>query len=190
MGQARYPKATRLLVNADGGGSNGSRVRLWKRELQRFADETGLTITCASWTLIPYQRRGQPVMRSTRNTKGLRVECHLDTNPAGMRTGGPAFPPPYAQQPLKLRWLSRTLPEPAGVYPHTHPVYQLGAEVIAQYEQRQPDQRERQNIERREASKEENLRTKLKASITMTGRLASICQVVTLCFLDPDTIPK
>ncbi len=34
-----------LLVNADGGGSNGSRVRLWKRELQRFADETGLTIT-------------------------------------------------------------------------------------------------------------------------------------------------
>ena len=45
MGRLRYPTATELLVNADGGGSNGTRVRLWKVALQRLADETGLRIT-------------------------------------------------------------------------------------------------------------------------------------------------
>ena len=70
-------KATRLLVNADGGGSNGSRVRLWKRELQRFADETGLTITVghlppgtSKWNKIEHRLfsfitqnwRGQPLV--------------------------------------------------------------------------------------------------------------------------------
>ena len=44
VGRARYPDATRLLITADGGGSNGSRVRLWKRELQTLANETGLDI--------------------------------------------------------------------------------------------------------------------------------------------------
>ncbi len=44
MGVERYPEAERLLVTADCGGSNGVRVRLWKRELQRLADETGRTI--------------------------------------------------------------------------------------------------------------------------------------------------
>jgi transposase len=44
MGQPRYPNATRLLITADGGGSNGSRVRLWKIALQQFAQETGLEI--------------------------------------------------------------------------------------------------------------------------------------------------
>jgi hypothetical protein len=44
LGRARYPNATRLLITADGGGSNGSRVRLWKRELQRLANELGLDI--------------------------------------------------------------------------------------------------------------------------------------------------
>lgn len=43
MGQSCYPEATRLLITADGGGSNGSRSRLWKRELHRLADETGLS---------------------------------------------------------------------------------------------------------------------------------------------------
>src|SRR4051794_27944883 len=42
LGKARYPQAKRLVITADCGGSNGARVRLWKRELQRFADETGL----------------------------------------------------------------------------------------------------------------------------------------------------
>ena len=45
MGRERYPDATRLLITADGGGSNGSRVRLWKLELQRLADELGMPIT-------------------------------------------------------------------------------------------------------------------------------------------------
>jgi Rhodopirellula transposase DDE domain len=45
LGQKRYPRATRLLITADGGGSNGSRVRLWKVELQKLADELGISIT-------------------------------------------------------------------------------------------------------------------------------------------------
>ena len=44
MGQANYPRGRELLITADGGGSNGSRVRLWKVELQGLADETGLEI--------------------------------------------------------------------------------------------------------------------------------------------------
>ena len=44
VGQIRYPLARRLVVTADGGGSNGSRVRLWKLELQRLADELGVSI--------------------------------------------------------------------------------------------------------------------------------------------------
>ena len=44
-GRRRYPTARRLLISADGGGSNGSRLRLWKWELQRLADATGLAIT-------------------------------------------------------------------------------------------------------------------------------------------------
>lgn len=45
MGAARYAGSTHLLITADGGGSNGSRVRLWKTALQALADETGLTIS-------------------------------------------------------------------------------------------------------------------------------------------------
>src|SRR5260370_5800601 len=44
-GKERSPKAGTLTITADYGGSNGARVRLWKRELQRFADETGLAVT-------------------------------------------------------------------------------------------------------------------------------------------------
>jgi hypothetical protein len=45
LGAARYPTATRLLITADCGGSNGVRLRLWKRELQVLADELGISIT-------------------------------------------------------------------------------------------------------------------------------------------------
>ena len=45
VGQHQYPEAKRLLINADGGGRNGSRVRLWKWEVQPLAHETGLAIT-------------------------------------------------------------------------------------------------------------------------------------------------
>ena len=110
MGQAHYPQAKGLLINADGGGSNGSRVRLWKQELQKFADQTGLAITVghlppgtSKWNKIEHRLfsfitqdwRGKPLLShavivsligATENTKGLRVECHLDTNqyPAGI----------------------------------------------------------------------------------------------------------
>jgi hypothetical protein len=45
LGKTRYPNATTLTITADCGGSNGARVRLWKRELQRFANATGLHVT-------------------------------------------------------------------------------------------------------------------------------------------------
>jgi len=45
MGSVLYPDASSLLITADGGGSNGSRVRPWKIKLQEFADETGLSIS-------------------------------------------------------------------------------------------------------------------------------------------------
>src|SRR6516225_3311708 len=47
LGKTRYPRARRLTITADCGGSNGARVRLWKRELQRFANETSLAVTVA-----------------------------------------------------------------------------------------------------------------------------------------------
>ena len=50
MGQAAYPHARTLLITADGGGSNGSRVRLWKLELQQLANKTGLEIAVCHFT--------------------------------------------------------------------------------------------------------------------------------------------
>jgi len=62
MGRKRYPKAKRLLITADCGGSNGARVRLWKVELQNFANQTGLAITVthhppgtAKWNRIEHR---------------------------------------------------------------------------------------------------------------------------------------
>jgi len=110
-GQARYPHARRLLITADGGGSNGSRVRLWKWELQRLADETGLAISVchfppgtSKWNKIEHRLfafisqnwRGQPLVSyavilsliaATTTDTGLTVESYLDTNayPAGLK---------------------------------------------------------------------------------------------------------
>ena len=102
-GQARYPQSRRLLITADGGGSNGARVRLWKWELQRLADETGLTIgVChfppgtSKWHTIEHRLfsfstqnwRGKPLVSyavilnliaATTSTTGLIVESALDT---------------------------------------------------------------------------------------------------------------
>ena len=104
MGRARYPNADRLMITADGGGSNGSRVRLWKIELQKFADETGLTVeVChfppgtSKWNKIEHRMfchitenwRGKPLesrqvivdlIAATTTTTGLTVHCELDTN--------------------------------------------------------------------------------------------------------------
>ena len=111
MGKGVYPKATRLLITADSGGSNGYRVRLWKKELQRLADETGLIITVchfppgtSKWHKIEHRLfsfitmnwRGRPLISheviinliaSTRTKSGLRVQCELDINkyPKGLK---------------------------------------------------------------------------------------------------------
>ncbi len=103
MGCLRYPDATRLLITADGGGSNGSRLRLWKHELQSFADETGMAMTVShyppgtsKWNKIEHRLfcqisqnwRGKPLtsrlavvelISSTTTTTGLTVRCELDT---------------------------------------------------------------------------------------------------------------
>lgn len=111
MGAPLYPDATRLLVTADAGGSNGARLRLWKLELQRFADETGLEIAVhhfppgtSKWNRIEHRLfsaitqnwRGKPLVSheaivsliaATTTRTGLRVRSALDTNayPAGLR---------------------------------------------------------------------------------------------------------
>jgi len=103
-GRDRYPQTQRLLITADGGGSNGSRLRLWKYELQQLADETGLTITVchyppgtSKWNKIEHclvafitqNWRGRPLLSyavilsliaATTTTRGLTVESYLDTN--------------------------------------------------------------------------------------------------------------
>ena len=102
LGRRRYPKARSLLITADGGGSNGSRLRLWKWELQKFADRTGLTITVchmppgtSKWNKIEHRLfsfitqnwRGKPLeshativklIGSTTTEAGLKVYCELD----------------------------------------------------------------------------------------------------------------
>ncbi len=111
------PGAQRLLITADGGGSNGSRVRLWKWELQRLADETGLTISVchfppgtSKWNKIEHRLfsfitqnwRGKPLVSyavilsliaATTTATGLTVESSLDTRPT----------PPGSKSPTR-RW--------------------------------------------------------------------------------------
>jgi hypothetical protein len=104
MGRERYPTRDRLMITADGGGSNGSRVRLWKIELQKLADETGLTISVchyppgtSKWNKIEHRLfchitqnwRGRPLtsrlaivelIAATTTQTGLTVRCELDAN--------------------------------------------------------------------------------------------------------------
>ena len=111
MGHERYPAAKTLLITADGGGSNGSRVRLWKRELQSLADELGIEITVchlppgtSKWNKIEHRLfsfitqnwRGRPLIRyqtivqliaATTTETGLKVQCEIDANtyPKGVK---------------------------------------------------------------------------------------------------------
>ena len=102
LGRARYPDATRLVVTADGGGSNASRSRLWKRELQKLADEIGLDIVVShlppgtsKWNKIEHRLfsfisqnwRATPLVSyrtivqliaATTTKAGLTVRCELD----------------------------------------------------------------------------------------------------------------
>jgi Rhodopirellula transposase DDE domain len=75
MGRPLYPQATELLVTADGGGSNGSRVRLWKYELQKLADELSLTVHVCHF----------PPGTSKWNKIEHRMFCHISQNWRGVR---------------------------------------------------------------------------------------------------------
>jgi Rhodopirellula transposase DDE domain len=103
MGRRTYPQATRLLVTADGGGSNGSRNRLWKVALQGFADESGLVVNVchfppgtSKWNRIEHRMfawitenwRGKPLtshavivnlISNTTTEAGLRIKAAMDT---------------------------------------------------------------------------------------------------------------
>ena len=111
MGTRSYPRAKRLLITADSGGSNGARVRLWKWELQKLADEIGLEISVShfppgtsKWNKIEHRLfsfisqnwRGKPLISheviinliaATTTATGLAVKSKLDTNkyPAGLK---------------------------------------------------------------------------------------------------------
>jgi hypothetical protein len=101
-GRHLYPAADTLFITADGGGSHGSRLRLWKWELQGFADETGLALSIchfppgtSKWNKIEHRLfsfissnwRGEPLrdyetivnlIAKTTTAKGLKVTCRLD----------------------------------------------------------------------------------------------------------------
>jgi hypothetical protein len=103
MGRERYPQATELTITADCGGSNGARVRLWKVELQKLADESGLVLHVhhyppgtSKWNKIEHRLfchitqnwRGRPLtdriavvelIGATTTKAGLKVACALDT---------------------------------------------------------------------------------------------------------------
>jgi len=117
MGQNRYPKATRLLVTADGGGSNGHRVRLWKVELQTLANTLRIPITVchlppgtSKWNKIEHRLfssitlnwRGKPLrsfktivqlIAATTTNAGLTVRAELDENkyPKGVKISDAKF---------------------------------------------------------------------------------------------------
>ncbi len=111
LGSGRYPEATTLTITADCGGSNGNRTRLWKTELQRFADETGLEISVchfppgtSKWNKIEHRLfsfismnwRAKPLISrqvvidlisATTTRTGLEVFAQLDerTYPKGIK---------------------------------------------------------------------------------------------------------
>ncbi len=104
FGQVRYPEAEQLVITADCGGSNGNRTRLWKTELQRLANDTGLQISVchfppgtSKWNKIEHRLfsfisrnwRGEPLVsyeviinliNATSTTTGLEVYARLDEN--------------------------------------------------------------------------------------------------------------
>jgi len=101
-GRTLYPKATQLLITADGGGSNGYRLRLWKAALQKLADQTGLCVSVchfppgtSKWNKVEHRLfsfissnwRGEPLrdyetivnlISRTKTAAGLKVTCRLD----------------------------------------------------------------------------------------------------------------
>ena len=104
MGKERFPNASRIYITADGGGSNGSRCRLWKVELQKLVDEIGIPIEVShfppgtsKWNKIEHRLfswisknwRGRPLLSlevvvnliaATTTEAGLTVKCGVDSN--------------------------------------------------------------------------------------------------------------
>lgn len=116
-GRQLYPACRDILITADGGGSNGYRLRLWKLELQKLADETGLSISVchfppgtSKWNKVEHRLfsfissnwRGEPLVdyetivrliANTTTAKGLSVTCRLDRKkyPAGRKVSNEEF---------------------------------------------------------------------------------------------------
>jgi hypothetical protein len=104
LGRNTYPNASKLLINSDNGGSNGSRIRLWKKQLQQFANITGLDVHIShfppgtsKWNKIEHKMfcfisknwRGKPLISvetvidlisNTTTAKGLKIVCIKDEN--------------------------------------------------------------------------------------------------------------
>jgi len=140
MGQPFYPAATRLLITADAGGSNGYRLRLWKLELQKLADETGLEVAVchfppgtSKWNKIEHRLfsaitqnwRGKPLVShevvvnligATTTKTGLKVRSELDTNryPAGRVVSDDELAVIHLRRdPFHGDWNYALLPRPA-----------------------------------------------------------------------------
>ena len=137
MGEPLYPDATRILITADAGGSNGYRLRLWKRELQKLADETGLEIAVchfppgtSKWNKIEHRLfsaitqnwRGKPLVThetvvnliaATTTRTGLKVRSALDTSdyPAGVSVSDAEMETLYLRtDPFHGEWNYSLLP--------------------------------------------------------------------------------
>ena len=117
MGKERYPEASELMITADGGGSNGSRVRLWKLELQKFANEIGFPVRVShfppgtsKWNKIEHKMfsyismnwRGRPLVThevivnliaNTTTNSGLQINAELNRNtyPTGIKVSDLEF---------------------------------------------------------------------------------------------------
>jgi hypothetical protein len=146
MGKALYPAATRLLVTADAGGSNGYRVRLWKTELARFAAETGLAVTVchfppgtSKWNKIEHRLfsaisvnwRGRPLVShevvveliaATTTQTGLAVHAELDQGiyPLGVKVSDTELAAvPLARHDFHGEWNYTITPRAGGCFTKT-----------------------------------------------------------------------
>ncbi|MFE9363955.1 ISAzo13 family transposase [Streptomyces sp. NPDC006978] len=144
QGQAAYSRATRLLITADAGGSNGYRTRAWKLELAQLAAETGLTITVchlppgtSKWNKIEHRLfshitmnwSGRPLtshevivqsIAATTTRTQLRVRAELDTNtyPTGVRIKDAEMAAlPLTRHPFQGAWNYALHPQPSPVIP-------------------------------------------------------------------------
>ncbi|MFJ3968726.1 ISAzo13 family transposase [Streptomyces parvus] len=144
QGRAAYPQASRLLITADAGGSNGYRTRAWKLRLARLAAESGLVITVchlppgtSKWNKIEHRLfshitmnwRGRPLtshevilesIAATTTRTGLRVKAELDTNtyPIGVGVGDAEMAAlPLTRHTFHGEWNYTLHPQPSPAVP-------------------------------------------------------------------------